>query len=160
MGRCPGFCKEAQRKNRQEISFVERGGMGIRDPCGDNDSVSYGRSNYGEPSKFLWVLYVQRQFQGTIPEKTIAVGSFSPNAFGLYDMHGNIWEWVGDCGNNNYHGAPANGGVWSDGNCSLRVLRGGSWDSAPESLRASKSLRIPNGRAGSGLAFRIARTLF
>lgn len=59
--------------------------------------------------------------------KTAPVKSFSPNAFGLYDMHGNVWEWVQDCWKNNYSGAPINGSASKGGDCSQRVLRGGSW---------------------------------
>ena len=54
-------------------------------------------------------------------------GSFSPNAFGLHDMNGNLWEWVEDCYNNSFSGAPTDGSAWLAGNCGSHVLRGGSW---------------------------------
>ena len=60
-------------------------------------------------------------------KKTAPVSSFSANAFGLHDVHGNVREWVGDCWNSNYKGAPADGSVWGSGKCVRRVLRGGSW---------------------------------
>ena len=60
-------------------------------------------------------------------QQTGPVGSFVPNGFGLYDMHGNVWEWVEDCWNGSYAGAPSDGGAWESGNCAGRVLRGGSW---------------------------------
>ena len=70
--------------------------------------------------------------------QTAPVGSFSPNAFGLHDMHGNLWEWVQDCWNESYNGAPSNGGAWQQGECSRRVLRGGSLGSTdPRSLRSA-----------------------
>ncbi len=59
--------------------------------------------------------------------QTAPVGAFSPNAFGLHDMHGNVYEWVRDCWNESYSGAPSDGSAWQTGNCSRRVLRGGSW---------------------------------
>ena len=68
---------------------------------------------------------------------TAPVGSFAPNHFGLYDMHGNVWEWVLDCYNDSYVDAPADGGVWTKGDCSKRVLRGGAWDSPPAKVRAA-----------------------
>ena len=68
---------------------------------------------------------------------TAPVGSFAPNRFGLYDMHGNVWEWVLDCYNDSYVDAPADGGVWTKGDCSKRVLRGGAWDSPPAKVRAA-----------------------
>ena len=70
-------------------------------------------------------------------EKTAPVGSFSPNAWGLHDMHGNVEEWVGDCWNNRYRGAPTDGSAWTSGDCRRRVLRGGSWSSRPGDLRAA-----------------------
>ena len=61
-------------------------------------------------------------------KRTAPVGSFPPNGFGLYDMHGNVWEWVEDCWNGSYAGAPADGDAWRSGDCAKRVLRGGSWN--------------------------------
>ena len=71
-------------------------------------------------------------------EKTAPVGSFAVNPFGLYDMHGNVWEWVEDCWHDNYEGAPSDGSAWTTG-CdeSLAVLRGGSWFDRPRSLRSA-----------------------
>ena len=70
-------------------------------------------------------------------KQTAPVGSFPPNAFGLHDMHGNVWEWVADCRNPNYEGAPVDGNAWLSGECSERVVRGGYWGSWPEDLRAA-----------------------
>ncbi|MEY8251873.1 MAG: formylglycine-generating enzyme family protein [Colwellia sp.] len=69
--------------------------------------------------------------------KTAPVASFSPNDFGLYDMHGNVWEWTQDCWKDSYNGAPNNGKAWQSGNCTSRVLRGGSWGLNPGSLRSA-----------------------
>ena len=60
-------------------------------------------------------------------KSTAPVGSFAGNAFGVFDMAGNVWEWVEDCYNNNYEGAPTDGRAWTSGDCSHRVMRGGSW---------------------------------
>ena len=59
--------------------------------------------------------------------RTVEAGSFPANRFGLHDMHGNVWEWVQDCWNGSYNGAPSDGSAWTTRDCSLRVLRGGSW---------------------------------
>ena len=88
-------------------------------------------------------------------EKTASTGSFSANAWGVYDMHGNVWEWVEDCYNYSYVGAPSDGSAWESGNCSQRVLRGGSCLSRPRNLRSANRLRS-EGRDYS-IGFRVAR---
>ena len=91
--------------------------------------------------------------------KTRPVGSYRANGFGLYDMHGNAWEWVQDCVNYNYRGAPSNGDAWERGECGGRVLRGGSWSSFPRNLRAADRLGNVTGYRGFTVGFRVARTL-
>lgn len=66
------------------------------------------------------------------------VGSFKPNPFGLYDVHGNLWEWTMDCANRSYKDAPTNGEVWLRGDCLGRMLRGGSWNLGSDYLRVSR----------------------
>jgi formylglycine-generating enzyme required for sulfatase activity len=78
------------------------------------------------------------------------VGSYPANAWKLRDMHGNVSEWVEDCWNGNYEGAPGNGGPWlgkNDGDCSARVVRGGSWFSVAGSARsAARDYGVPVNR--------------
>ena len=90
---------------------------------------------------------------------TAPVGSFLGNAFGLYDIHGNVEEWVEDCYEADYSGAPVDGRAATTGDCSNRVIRGGSWDSTPQILRsANRNWVTPENRL-SYLGFRVARTL-
>jgi formylglycine-generating enzyme required for sulfatase activity len=91
--------------------------------------------------------------------KSVEVGSYPPNAWSLHDMHGNLWEWVEDCWNGSYEGAPTDGSAWISGDCGHRVLRGGSWFSRPEPLRSAYRIKnLPDGRDDS-VGFRVARTL-
>jgi formylglycine-generating enzyme required for sulfatase activity len=65
----------------------------------------------------------------------LKVGSFKANPFGLYDMGGNIHQWVADCWHKNYQGAPSDGSPWVDNDCLLHVLRSGSWKNDPSYVR-------------------------
>jgi formylglycine-generating enzyme required for sulfatase activity len=92
--------------------------------------------------------------------QTAPVGSFAPNAFGLYDVAGNAMEWVEDCYHPNYNGAPIDGSAWtSGGDCTRRVDRGGSWHDSPEHIRSAARDRGTADRRGYDLGFRVARTL-
>ena len=90
-------------------------------------------------------------------DMAVPVGSFRPNPFGLYDMIGNVQEWTADCWNETYYGAPADGRAWQQGNCTLRVIRGGSFywrDDSHDS--ASRLAASPSERKGF-IGFRVAR---
>ena len=95
---------------------------------------------------------------------TAPVGSYQPNAFGLYDVLGNVWELTEDCYSADYSGAPADGSAWRAGDCSRRVIRGGAWYNDSRSLSVLLSARGSN-PAGSGsrnrygTGFRVGRTM-
>jgi len=97
--------------------------------------------------------------KGEFRDRTVPVGSFGANQFGLHDVHGNVVEWVQDCWNGNYKGAPSDGSAWTTGDCEDRVLRGGSWLNDPWILRSAIrdgyriDIRI------NLFGFRVARTL-
>ena len=108
----------------------------------------------GEAKDFAW-------FYENSEGKTHPVGMKKPNAFGLYDMSGNVWEWVQDCWHENYDQAPGDGSTWQEknnGDCSLRVLRGGSWFLYPVWLRSAYRFRnlLPDYRS-LNLGFRLAQ---
>jgi formylglycine-generating enzyme required for sulfatase activity len=92
-------------------------------------------------------------------QQTSPVGSFAANQFGLYDMAGNVWQWVQDCYQDNYNGAPADGSAWTGGNCDRRVVRGGSWILNPLILRAAIRYRGSTDVRDGDLGFRVGRTL-
>lgn len=91
--------------------------------------------------------------------QTAPVGSFAPNQFGLYDMVGNVWEWVEDCLHEDYGGAPVDGSAWMTGDCSHHRLRGGSWASIFDELRTANRGRGATEDRSSIFSFRVSRTL-
>ena len=93
-------------------------------------------------------------------KQTAPVGSFAANAFGLHDMHGNVWEIVQDCYRGNYNGAPTDGSANTEGDCYRRVVRGGSWISDAQYLRSAARYRNAiDDRGSQNRGFRVARTL-
>lgn len=111
----------------------------------------------------------QANFDGEFPAQgcpsginraqTLPVASFGPNAFGLYDTHGNVWEWVQDCWNGSYNGAPTDGSAWMMGNCSRAVLRGGSWNFPGLGLRSAYRNWNIRGYRNDYIGFRPARSV-
>jgi formylglycine-generating enzyme required for sulfatase activity len=91
--------------------------------------------------------------------KLVPVGQYGPNDFGLHDMHGNALEWVQDCYNDSYEGAPTDGGSVSESPDCQRVLRSGAWSYGPRVLRAADRYEIPPGDRVNILGFRVAKTL-
>ena len=90
---------------------------------------------------------------------TAPVGRYKPNGFGLFDMIGNVWEWVQDCYADQYTESIRNGGAFETANCGLRVLRGGSWFDYPVNTRSALRNRYVPGIRVNFLGFRVARTL-
>ena len=132
----PWLEKETGQKWRlpseSEWEYAARAGSTSEYYWGDTPSGSYANGN----EHFDWPndgYKGESKFSGL----TAPVGSYKPNAFGLYDMIGNVWEWTEDCWNDSYTGAPTDGSVWQSGDCAQRVLRGGSWVYSPLGLRSA-----------------------
>lgn len=128
-----------------EWEYAARAGATTRYPWGDEAGT--GRANFfGSGSRWSG-------------EQTAPVGSFKPNAFGLFDMIGNVWEWVQDCWNYSYDGAHADGSAWESGDCGRRVARGGCWFNLSQIARAADRYGNKPGYRYYTIGFRVARTL-
>lgn len=135
-----------------EWEYAARGGTRTSRPWGDRiarENANYGADRCCAPfaaGKDRW-LY------------TSPAGSFPPNAFDLYDMLGNVWQWVQDCSHPDYAGAPATAIVWAGGDCTGHVARGGAWFQAPDLVRtAARAADKTDFRIGD-IGFRVARSL-
>jgi formylglycine-generating enzyme required for sulfatase activity len=84
-------------------------------------------------------------------------GSFAANPYGLHDMNGSVWEWVGDCWHNSYKDAPTDGTVWDQPNCTMRVIRGGSWREPAAYMVSSTRFKYDASVRNSQNGFRVAR---
>lgn len=91
--------------------------------------------------------------------RALPVDFFTPNAFGLYQVHGNVSEWVEDCFHPSYEGAPRDGRPWEGKDCTQRVVRGGSWADGPHALRSASRAGMDPAVRSSTLGFRVARDL-
>jgi formylglycine-generating enzyme required for sulfatase activity len=97
--------------------------------------------------------------KGSYLRKTQPVGKYSANAFGIHDMHGNVYEWVEDCWNKDHSGAIGDGSPRTDGDCKFRVMKGGSWVTHGYQMRAAARVRYVTDYRYDDYGIRIARTL-
>lgn len=135
-----------------EWEYAARAGSSTPYPWGQQ--ASHEHANYGQDACCGPLASGRDRWDFTAP-----AGSFPANAFGLHDMHGNVWQWVQDGWHDNYNGAPADGSAWSSGgDQSQRVVRGGSWEGNPQWLRSAvRSRGAPDYRISLS-GFRLART--
>ena len=140
-----------------EWEYAARAGSTTKYHFGNDESQLCRYGNHADTSTdFDWR---NMACSDGVGKRTATVGSYQPNAFELHDMHGNLWEWVQDCWNDTYQGAPADGTTWTIGDCERRVLRGGSWLFRPGDLRAADRSWDSSGVRYSYIGFRVARTL-
>jgi formylglycine-generating enzyme required for sulfatase activity len=134
--------------------YAARAGTTTRYFFGDEEKVFCRYGNGADQTAKSKILPCSDGYAYTAP-----VGSFLPNGFGLYDMHGNAWQWLEDCWHENYQGAPSGGSAWISGDCSRRVVRGGSWYGGPGELRSAIRFGDSSVYRYYGSGFRLGRTL-
>ena len=135
-----------------EWEFAARAGTTTKYPWGN--SALHDKANYGKDNCCSGLRKGSDKWRNTSP-----VGSFPANQYGVNDMHGNVREWVQDCWNGSYNGAPKDGSVWLNGDCNKHVIRGGSWSSSPAGLRSAKRDAIGTDKRNNSLGFRLLQDL-
>lgn len=135
-----------------EWEYAARAGSSTVRPWGDG--IARNDANYGAVICCAAAAEGKDRWLYTSP-----AGAFPANAFGLYDMLGNVWQWAQDCSHLDFSGAPSDGTAWMSGDCSGHMVRGGAWFQAPDSVRsAARAADKADFRIGD-IGFRIARSL-
>jgi len=139
--------KEASTKYRlpseAEWEYAARAGTTTRYSFGDDEKIL---------GDYAW-------YDANSGSKTHDVGQKKPNPWGLYDMHGNVWEWVQDCWHGDYNGAPTDGSSWESGDDSYRVNRGGGWNDSARYCRSANRVYDDPDYRNNNLGFRLVRVL-
>ncbi len=151
------FCAKLSRKGRKPYRLPTEAEWEYACRAGTATPFSCGETLTTELANYVGEWTYQQEAKGIYRHETTKVGSFPPNAFGLYDMHGNVWEWCEDEWHDDYYGAPTDGTAWTSGNSlEYRVLRGGSWHEPPANCRSATRLKMASSEADDCFGFRVA----
>jgi len=135
------FCARLSKLTRREYRLPSEAEWEYACRAGTTTPFYFGETITGELANYNASYTYAGEAKGEYRGETTPVGQFSPNAFGLYDMHGNVWEWCADTWHDNYQGAPADGSAWTKGdNDNRSLLRGGSWYCDPSRCRSAYRL--------------------
>jgi formylglycine-generating enzyme required for sulfatase activity len=143
-----------------EWEYAARAGVQTRYPWGNSVEPAceyvngFDRRGHEAHPQWYWQIECDDGYGDAAP-----VGRYAPNAWGFYDMLGNVWEWVADCWHSSYDGAPGDGSAWVEDGCRKRVNRGGGWGNHPRSLTLSNRDGDEAKVFSDGLGFRVARDL-
>ncbi|NES71623.1 MAG: SUMF1/EgtB/PvdO family nonheme iron enzyme, partial [Okeania sp. SIO2D1] len=138
------FCQKLSDRTGKKYSLPSESQWEYACRAGTTTPFYFGETITSELANYGGTFTYTDEPEGKYRGETTDVGIFPPNAFGLYDMHGNVWEWCADDWHDNYNGAPTDGSAWLDGNEFRSPLRGGSWYNNP--LNCRSALRYLNYR--------------
>ncbi|WP_375506991.1 SUMF1/EgtB/PvdO family nonheme iron enzyme [uncultured Nostoc sp.] len=131
------FCEKLSEKTKRKYRLPSEAEWEYACRAGTTTSFHFGETITTELANYNGNYTYASEPKGKFRRGTTEVKSFPPNAFGLYDMHGNVWEWCQDTWHDSYKGAPSDGSAWIDNASQYQVLRGGSWISDPKNCRSA-----------------------
>ena len=150
------FCAKLSRKTGKRYRWPAEAEWEYACRAGTTTPFGCGETLTTELADYVGEWTYQQEPKGIYRQETTDVGSFLPNAFGLYDMHGNVWEWCQDEWHGDYYSAPTDGTAWTRGNpLEYRVLRGGSWHEPPANCRSATRLKMHSSEADDCFGFRV-----
>ena len=156
------FCQRLLEKTKQEYRLPSEAEWeyacraGTTTPFYVGETITIGLANYRGTDEGSFTGSYGDGPKGTYRAETTDVESFPANAFGLYDMHGNVWEWCKDSWHRTYGDAPTDGSAWLSGGEALRVVRGGSWFVNPEICRSARRSYFARESRSSDFSFRVS----
>ena len=131
------FCQRISKATGKEYRLPSEAEWEYACRAGTTTPFNFGETITSELVNYNGDYTYANEAKGFYRRETTPVGSFPANGFGLYDMHGNVWEWCADTWHDSYEGAPNDGSAWTTGEVSKYVLRGGSWDFNPQNCRSA-----------------------
>jgi formylglycine-generating enzyme required for sulfatase activity len=152
------FCKRLSQTTGRDYRLPSEVEWEYACRAGTTTPFHFGETITTELANYNGNYIYSNGFKGEYRKQTTPVGYFPANAFGLYDMHGNVWEWCTDTLHRNYEGAPRDGSAWlEDDNTynQMRLLRGGSWHSYPGKCRSAYRYWSPSKHSCFNIGFRV-----
>jgi len=150
------FCRRLSQRTQREITLPSEAQWEYACRAGTTTPFAFGETLTPELANYDGTYTYGTGPKGLYSKGTTDVGNFPANAWGVHDMHGNVWEWCLDPWHDNYEGAPTDGTAWADGGSSgAKPLRGGSWFNGPGLCRSAFRVRWPLDNSGNYVGFRL-----
>jgi formylglycine-generating enzyme required for sulfatase activity len=149
------FCKRLSKTSGRNYHLPSETQWEYGCRAGTNTPFSFGETLTVEVANFNGEHMFREEPRGFYFHSTSEGGKFPPNAFGLYDMHGNLWEWCADNWLEDYSSSPRDASAYQNRNSRDRVVRGGSWHEPPELCRSATRLRVLQTDADEVIGFRV-----
>ncbi len=152
------FCKKLSARTGQAYSLPSEAQWEYACRAGTTSAFAFGETLTTEVANYNGEFIYGAEPKGLYRHVTTDVGSFAPNAFGLHDMHGNVWEWCADAWHDSYEGAPTDARAWTHrGEAPFRAARGGCWHDTPDVCRSAARLKMAENEGDEFMGFRVVR---